>query len=101
MFCLGNVLCPAGKSSYCNHVMALLFEIASYSLKGYLVVPTEVSCTSTSRQRGIPSANKKFHNPIMTSSIAKKTDKRGINPTLYDPRINANKFNVAERIENL
>jgi len=37
----------------------------------------------------------------MTSSIAKKTDKRGINPTLYDPRINGNKFNVAERIENL
>ena len=26
--------CPAGASSYCNHIMTLPFEIADYSLKG-------------------------------------------------------------------
>ena len=28
----GNCTCPAGKSGYCNHVMALLLELADYSL---------------------------------------------------------------------
>ena len=37
----------------------------------------------------------------MTSSIVSKSDKRGINPTLYDPRINSNKCQITERIENL
>ena len=42
--------CPAGASSYCNHVMAILFEIADYSLKGLTEVPQEVSCTGTARK---------------------------------------------------
>ena len=31
--------CPAGKSGYCNHVMALLLELADYSLRGLKRVP--------------------------------------------------------------
>ena len=31
--------CPAGKSGYCNHVMALLHEIAEYSLNQLTEVP--------------------------------------------------------------
>ena len=31
--------CPAGKSGYCNHVMALLYEIAEYSLNHLTEVP--------------------------------------------------------------
>ena len=34
--------CPAGNSSYCNLVMALLLEIANYSLNELKVVPQEV-----------------------------------------------------------
>ena len=41
-----NCCCPAGKSGYCNHVMALLLEIADYSLHNYKEIPTEVACTS-------------------------------------------------------
>ena len=33
--------CPAGKSGYCNHVMALLLELADYSLRGLKKVPQE------------------------------------------------------------
>ena len=90
--------CPAGNSSYCNHIMALLFEIANYSLNGLLVVPQEVSCTSKSRQWEIPSANQKQQDPIMTSSIRSACDKKGISSTLYDPRINFSKCNVEEII---
>jgi len=48
----GKFSCPAGKSG-CNHVMALLFEIADYSLKGHKVIPIEVVCTSRTRQWGV------------------------------------------------
>ena len=43
--------CPAGKSGYCNHIMALLFELAEYSLHQLKTVPTELSCTSKPRQK--------------------------------------------------
>ena len=32
---------PAGESRYCNHVMALLYEIAEYSLNQDIEVPQE------------------------------------------------------------
>jgi len=61
--------CPAGKSSYCNHIMALLLELADYSLNQYIEVPSETSCTSKSRQWGIPSKNKVFKDPISFTVI--------------------------------
>ena len=42
--------CPAGNSGYCNHIMALLFELADYSLNQLDCVPEEISCTSKNRQ---------------------------------------------------
>ena len=46
--------CPAGKSGYCNHVMALLLELADYSLRGLKKIPEEKACTNVARQWGIP-----------------------------------------------
>ena len=46
--------CPAGKSGYCNHVMALLIQLAKYSLSGIEKIPDEVACASTARQWGVP-----------------------------------------------
>lgn len=77
--------CPAGASGYCNHIMALLFELADYTLSGLLQVPEEVSCTSKSRQWGIPSESRAFKNPVMLSSVYANSDK-GIDCTLYNPR---------------
>lgn len=37
----GSCTCPAGKSGSCNHVMAILFELADYSLRGLRTVPKE------------------------------------------------------------
>jgi len=80
--------CPAGQSGYCNHVMALLIELAEYSLKGFKVVPKEVACTSTARQWGIPGEKDLPRAPIMSTTIKKQINKHGINSTLFDPRIN-------------
>ena len=35
--------CPAGESGYCNHIMALLFEIVDYSLHQLISIPEEKS----------------------------------------------------------
>ena len=37
----GSCCCPAGKSGYCNHVMALLLELADYSLSQFNSFMTE------------------------------------------------------------
>ena len=36
--------CPAGLSGYCNHVMALLLELAEYSLNSLSFIPEELAC---------------------------------------------------------
>ena len=46
--------CPAGKSGYCNHVMALLYEIAEYSLNQLTEVPQEKSLCKCSQKVGSP-----------------------------------------------
>ena len=97
----GKYTCPAGSSSYFNHVMALLLEIADYSLNELKVVPQEVSCTSKSCQWGIPSINQKSKEPVMNTNIQNVGSKKVINSTLYDPRINLTWFNSKERISKL
>ena len=37
----GSCSCPAGKSGYCNHVIAMLLEIADYSLSQFNSFMTE------------------------------------------------------------
>ena len=48
---VGDAKCdyPAGKSGYCNHLMALLFKLADYSLSQLKSVPEEVAITSKNR----------------------------------------------------
>ena len=78
--------CKAGKSSYCNHIMALQFEIADNSLYGMDAVPEEKSCISRARNWGIPGEKDFPKEPIMSTSVQRQLSRRGINPTLYDPR---------------
>lgn len=77
--------CPAGKSGYCNHVMALLFELADYSLNQLKHIPDEISCTSRLRQWGIPGETC-IKAPVMKTTIQKEPSKRGISSTLFSPR---------------
>ena len=65
--------------------MALLFEMADYSLKDLTEVQ-EVSCTSQARKWGISGESDSFKEPIMSKVVCKDVNKKGVNPTLYDPR---------------
>ena len=82
--------CPAGKSGYCNHVMALLIQLAEYSLSGIERIPDEIACTSSARQWGIPGNKEVRKGPVMTTAVRKEVSKLGIKCTLYDPRLNFN-----------
>ena len=93
--------CPAGNSGYCNHVMALLFELADYSLHQIKVVPEEVACTSKQRQWGVPGDKFKYPQPVMNTAVQKQGTSKGILCTVYDPRINSLQDNNKERIETL
>ena len=97
----GDCDCPAGKSGYCNHVMALLFELANYSLQQLKSVPEEVACTSRSRQWGIPPEAAKNPEPVMNTAIKKICKSKGVTCTLYNPRINADQDNLMGRIINM
>ena len=70
--------CPAGKRRYCNHVMALLLELADYSLRGLKKVPEEKACTSVARQWGIPGNKDLLKAPVMSTTIKKQAEKQGI-----------------------
>ena len=62
--------CPAGKSGYCNHIMALLFEVADYSLTS---IREEISCTSQIAicQWGIP-GEAIIKAPVMSNHSSEK-----------------------------
>ena len=76
--------CPAGKSGYCNHVMALLLELADYSLSQFKSVPEEIACTSRLRQWGVPGETMQKA-PVMETSAQKQPISKGITSTFYDP----------------
>ena len=81
----GSCSCPAGKSGYCNHVMALLLELADYSLSQFKSVPEEIACTSRLRQWGVPGETMQKA-PVMETTVQKQPSSKGITSTLYDPR---------------
>ena len=76
----------AGNSGYCNHVMAMLYEIADYSLNSLKCVPTEIVCTSEIRQWGRPGERGCRKAPVMQTTIQKDENSRRISSTLYNPR---------------
>ena len=61
----GYYSCPAGNSGYCNHVIALLFELAEYSLSLFENIPEEIFCASRLREWDIQShKTKTTKNPL-------------------------------------
>ena len=90
--------CASGKSGYCNHVMALLYEIAEHSLNQLTEVPQEKTCTSVLRKWGVP-GNKEVEKETVMRTTLTSTEKKGIPipkkgipPTLYDARLNFNQI---------
>ena len=90
--------CRAGLGSNCNHVMALLLELAEYSQNQLQEVPKEIACTSKLRQWGVPGRGD-IKEAVMDCTIQGKYHrKRGILCTLYDPRINNSRTGGEQRL---
>ena len=85
--------CPAGLGGACNHMHALLLELANYHLHNVRVVPEEVACTSRLSQWVVPRSRGKIDKqPVMDVKVKRlKVDEmtagRGIESTLYDARV--------------
>ena len=68
--------------------MALLFEIADYSLHQLISTPEKKTCTCMVRGWGVPSGNSSAKQPIMDTAIRKNPNsKKGITCTLYNTRV--------------
>ncbi len=94
--------CPAGNSGVCNHVIALLLELAEYSLNGLQCVPEEITCTSRLRKWGVPGQNtSQVKESVMNTSIQKSVTSKGIKCTVYDPRLNYSKDDFERRTKLL
>ena len=83
-----------------GHVMALLHELAEYSLNSFEKVPPEKACTSQLRKQGVPGDKETVKEPIMRTTIISKTSKKGIQPTIYQAlasfNIDENKVSINE-----
>ena len=75
--------CPAGKRWHCNHVIALLLEVADYSLRRLRKVPEEKACASVAKHWGIPSNKDLPKAPLISTTIKKQAEKQGISSTLW------------------
>ena len=93
--------CPAGLSGYCNHIMALLLELAEYSLNSLKVVPTEKVCTSVLRKWGVPGNKETVKYPVMKTVLHANVMKKGIAPTIYEARLNYNAIKNVKSIKKL
>ena len=78
----------ASPFTYCNRIMALLFEIADYSLHQLISIPEEKAYTSMARRWDLPSANSTAKQPVIDTALRKNPNlKKGITCTLYNPRV--------------
>lgn len=89
-------ICPAGRSGCCCHVMAVIWKLDEMSRNNKLQKPIrdDRACTSKPRKWGIPGKREVEHEPVMASKLVKprhQSDmpcrkRRGVFPTLFDPR---------------
>ena len=68
--------------------MALLFEMADYSLDQLISIPEEKACTSMDRRWAVPSGNSSAKQPVMGAAVPKNLNsKKDITCTLYNPQM--------------
>lgn len=87
-------ICPAGKSGCCCHVMAVIWKLDEIFRKNTVEQVDNRSCTSKPRKWGIPGKRTVQHNPVMSQKLFKtphasdtsRRKRRGVYPTLFDPR---------------
>ena len=80
----GGCFFPAGKSEYCSHVMALLLELADYSLSQFKSVSEEFAYRSRLPQWSVPGETMQKA-PVMETTVQKEASSKGLTSTPFDP----------------
>ena len=62
--------------------MALLLELADYSLSQFKSVPEKIACTSRLRQWGVPGETVTVTAPVTETAVQKQPSSKGITSTL-------------------
>ena len=80
--------------------MALLIELAEYSLNSLEKMLPEKACTSHLRKWCVPGNKETIKEPIMRTAIISQTSKKGIQPKIYEVcasfNIDENKVSIIE-----
>ena len=87
-------ICPASKSGCCSHVMVVIWKLDEISRKNVVEQVDNRSFTSKPRKWGVSGERTVQHNPVMSQKLFKpqhESDtpgkkRRGMYPTLFDPR---------------
>ena len=90
--------CPAGKSGYSNHIMALLYETAKYSFNKLTDVPQKKACTCVLRKWRVPDNKEVVKETVMRTTLVSSDQKKGILPTQYDARLNFKNLNQIKNV---
>ena len=81
--------------------MALLLEIADYSLRGLKKVSEEKVCISVAKQWRIPGSKDLPKAPVMSTTVKEQADKQRISSTLYDPRIYVDNERFMQKVKKI
>ena len=75
-------LCPAGKSGYCNHEIALNYKIAECSLNQLTKISQEKASTSVLRKWVVTGNKKIVKKTVMRTTLISSDLKKDMPPTL-------------------
>ncbi|KAK2158237.1 hypothetical protein LSH36_174g04044 [Paralvinella palmiformis] len=83
---IGQYICVAGKSWYCNHLMALLYQISHFSKSATIIIPDDLSKTSMPMTWQKPRIEGVAAEPIMEVAVHTKYTNREFTSKLYEAR---------------
>lgn len=95
--------CVAGASGFCNHIVALLYQISHYSKSGTTTIPDDISKTSVAQAWDTPRIEGIAPEPVMQVIVKKaKLDAtkstKSVECSLYEARSPDNIANVSETL---
>lgn len=84
--------CPPRKNSYCNFVMAMVYENAKYSLHQITEVLQDEIHASVLRTQGVLGNKDIVKEIVMRATLISGDRQKGITPTLQEATLNFNQI---------
>ncbi len=95
--------CVAGQSGYCNHILALLYQISHFSKSGATCIPADLSKTSLPQSWHKPRIEGIAADPIMHVGVkhARREKDKQFPSTLYEARVPKAIANDADLLQSV